>query len=89
MPNFVPLLARNEALNKWLSDNPLIVTVIAAVLAAVLIVSGIRGIQSGKAGDKYGFQYTGGTATAINVIRIAGGIIFVFIALYGLTRVLS
>ena len=88
MLDFVHLLAQDDA-RKWLQDHPLVVTVIAALLSAALLFSGIRGLQSGQAEDKLGTQHTGGTAAAMNVIRIVGGAVFAVIALYGLTRVMS
>lgn len=88
MSYFVPLLARNEAANKWLEENPLVLAAIFSVLAAVLLISGIRSLLTGQASGKWGTRHEGGMAQFIGGIRVLGGIVCIGVALYGLSKAL-
>jgi hypothetical protein len=86
MSYFVPLLARNEAANQWLNDNPLVLAAIFGVLAAVLLATGIRSLLTGQATGKWGTQHEGGMALFLGGIRVLGGVICIGVAIYGLGK---
>jgi len=86
MTYFVPLLARNEAMNRWLAENPLVMAAIFGVLGVVLLVIGALNFMTGRATGKWGSQHSGGTALFLAAIRVVGGIVCIGVALYSLAR---
>jgi len=68
------LLARNEAINEWLNKNPLVLGLIFLAIGAVLLGTGIYGLQSNVTHDKYGNQISGTWGQILSVIRIIGGV---------------
>ncbi|MDB2686201.1 hypothetical protein N9Y42_03250 [Mariniblastus sp.] len=81
------LADRNSATNVWLRENPLVITAIAVTLGLVLVYFGITGLKSGATKGKYGNQLTGGTATAVSMVRLIGGVgaigVGIYIAIFG------
>ncbi|MFN0019145.1 MAG: hypothetical protein ACKVP0_12855 [Pirellulaceae bacterium] len=86
MSHFVPLLARNEAINKWLADNPLILAAIFGVLGAALLIIGVLNLVTGQATGKWGSRHSGGMALFLGGIRVLGGIVCLGVSLYGLVK---
>lgn len=78
------LLARNEEINKWLQENPIVLAGIFGTLGVVLIISGVSSFYSGKARDKYGNEMTEGMAFLIAGARFVGGVFAVGFAIYSL-----
>jgi len=60
--------------NRWLSENPLILGLIALLIGAALAGSGAYELRKGVAHDKYGNEIRGGMGTAASVMRIVVGI---------------
>lgn len=48
------VLARNEAINKWLSEHPAVLGGIFVALGLVLAGAGVYEIRTGITRDKYG-----------------------------------
>jgi hypothetical protein len=84
--HFVPLLARNEEMNKWLNDNPLVMAAIFGVLGLVLLFIGARSLITGQATGKWGTQHEGGMAMFLGGVRVLGGIVSLGVALYSLAK---
>ena len=77
MPTLLPrllLLARNEEINKWLSENPAVLGGLFLVIGLVLLGFGISDLVTGKARGKWGEQMTGGMASLMGIVRLIGGI---------------
>jgi hypothetical protein len=73
------LLARNEEINQWLAENPLVLGGGALALGALLLFFGIRSLMTGQASGKWGQEYEGGMAYAMGGIRaVAGGLVLLF-----------
>ena len=68
------VLARNEAINKWLSEHPAVLGGIFAALGLVLAGAGVYEIQAGVTRDKYGNVVTGSWGRLLSNIRVLGGI---------------
>ena len=68
------LLARNEELNKWLAEHPLVLGGLFLVLGLVLLGFGIKELLTGKSRTKWGTEIQGGMAAFAGVIRVVGGI---------------
>ncbi len=68
------ILARNEEINRWLSENPAVLGGIALLLGLVLLGWGISDFVTGKAHGKWGTEMTGGTAKLMGIIRIVAGV---------------
>ena len=83
---FVPLLARNEELNRWLGQNPLVLAAIFGVLGAALAITGAMNLLTGKATGKWGTQHSGGMALFTGGIRVVAGVGCLGFALYSLVR---
>jgi hypothetical protein len=74
MNNLPMVLARNEELNKWLSENPLVLGGIFLVLGLVLLGFGLNDMITGKARGKWGHQVQGGMAQFYGIIRVVAGV---------------
>lgn len=86
MSRFVPLFARNEEINKWLSDNPLVMAAIFGAIGAILLFTGVRSLMTGQATGKWGTQHEGGMAMVIGGVRVAGGVVCLGVTLYSLAK---
>ncbi len=86
MSYIVPLFARNEAINQWLKDNPLIMAAIFGILGAVLLVIGVLNLLTGRATGKWGSHHSGGMALFLGGIRLVGGVVCIGVALYSLVN---
>ena len=78
------LLARNEEINKWLAEHPLVLGGLFLVLGLALLGFGIKDIVSGKARTKWGNQVEGGMAAFYGIIRIVAGAVVTGFAVYKL-----
>ncbi|WP_254507221.1 hypothetical protein [Anatilimnocola floriformis] len=76
------LLARNEEINQWLNEHPLVLGLIFLALGALLGGWGIRELMTGVAHDKYGNAMTGGMGQMLAIVRIVGGVGCIGFALY-------
>jgi hypothetical protein len=72
----MPVLARNEEINRWLSENPAILGGMFLLIGLAILAWGISDLVTGKAYGKWGTEMTGGTALAMGVIRLVAGIGF-------------
>jgi hypothetical protein len=80
------LFADNEAINKWLADNPVILGAAALVLAIILVGLGISALRTGRAVTKKGPDLEGGQAKAMAFVWLAfGGLCLLF----GLYKIVS
>jgi hypothetical protein len=68
------LLARNEELNRWLSENPAVLGGGALLLGLVLLGFGIKDLMTGKARGKWGEEMTGGMAAMMGIVRLVAGL---------------
>ena len=73
---------RNSAANVWLRENPLVLSAIAVVIGLALLFFGITGLTSGSTQGKFGNTLSGGSATAVSVVRLIGGIGAILFAIY-------
>jgi hypothetical protein len=78
------LLARrgNEAINKWLDENPLVLGGGAIVLGLILLGIGINAWRTGTATTKRGAELTGGQAKAMAAIWTGFGAVCLLFGLY-------
>jgi hypothetical protein len=67
------LLARNEEINRWLSENPMILGGLFLAIGLVLLAFGVSDLATGKARTKYGAQVQGGMAQFYGIIRLVAG----------------
>lgn len=68
------ILARNEELNRWLSENPAVLGGVFLVIGLVLLGFGISDLATGKARGKWGTEFTGGMASMMGAIRLVAGL---------------
>ncbi len=78
------LLARNEELNKWLGEHPMVLGGIFVALGLALGGSGIYESRTGVTRDKYGNVVTGAWGKMLTNIRILGGIACIAFGVYKL-----
>lgn len=74
--------ARNEALNKWLGENPLVLGGIAVAIGLVLVGLGASALMTGKATGKYGQQMEGNTAKMMGFVWAGFGSAAVLFGLF-------
>lgn len=73
------LFARNEQVNQWLADNPLVLGGGATVLALVLIGLGVAALVTGQTRDKWGRKVKGTNAKVLGFIWLGfGGLVLLF-----------
>jgi hypothetical protein len=71
--------ARNEEINQWLADNPLVLGAGAVVLGLVLVGFGVYALVTKRAPTKRGPDLEGGHAVAMAVIWLVfGGLCLLF-----------
>ena len=75
MLKYLSLLAqrRNEAANKWLEENPLVLGGIFLLLGLAIGGWGVKELMDGVAVDKRGRQVEGGMGQTLAIIRIVAG----------------
>jgi len=71
----VYLLARNEEINRWLDEHPLVLGGGAAVIGLILAAYGVSALMTGKATDKWGRELQGGHAQFMGIIWLVFGAI--------------
>ncbi len=76
------VLARNEAINQWLENNPLALGGIAIVLGIVLGGWGLYELSTGVATAKWGVKLEGSTASLLSGVRILAGVGAILFGLY-------
>jgi hypothetical protein len=76
----------NEAINKWLAENPMILGGAALVLGLILVGLGVRALVSGQAPTKRGPDLEGDNAKAMAFVWLGFGALCV---LFGLYKVVS
>ena len=69
----VCLADRNDEINQWLEDNPLVLGGGAIVLGLVLIGSGVYELKSGVTRDKKGRVVEGQMGKSLSIVRIVIG----------------
>ena len=74
---------RNDALNQWLGQNPIVFAGLFMGIGGLLLYFGVRDLRRGVTRDKRGREVSGGMATLISVVRIIGGVVA---AGFGLSR---
>lgn len=73
------VFARNEEINRWLAEHPVILGLLALVLAIVLLAIGIVSLLTGRAPTKRGPDLEGGQAKAMAIVwLVAGGACLLF-----------
>jgi hypothetical protein len=76
------LFADNEAINKWLSEHPLVLGAGAAVLGLILVGLGISALRTGRAPTKKGRDLEGGQATAMAIVWLVFGAVCLLFGAY-------
>jgi hypothetical protein len=74
----------NEAINKWLDENPLVLGGGAIVIGLVLLSLGIKAFRTGTATTKRGAELTGGQAKAMAMLWTGFGGLCLLFGLYKL-----
>lgn len=80
------LLARNEEINKWLSENPAVLGGGALVIGGLLLAFGLKALLSGRSQGKYGVQFEGPMAYLHGAVLAGFGGLAI---LFGLFKVVS
>lgn len=80
------LLARNEEINQWLAEHPLVLGAGAVVLGLVLLGLGASALLTGRAKSKRGADLTGTNAKLMGVIWAVAGAVCL---LFGLFKIVS
>jgi hypothetical protein len=76
------LFAKNEAINKWLTEHPLVLGGGSVVLALILIGLGIWSLLTGQAPTKRGPDLEGGQAKAMAFVWLGFGALCLLFGLY-------
>lgn len=72
----------NKEINKWLEENPLVLSGGAIVIGVVLLLIGINAIKTQQATTKRGGQLEGGQAVAMGWIWTGFGSLCLLFGLY-------
>lgn len=71
--------ARNEEINQWLADNPLVLGGGAVVLSLPLLALGVFALVSGVAPSKWGKNLKGSNAKVMAFVWLGfGGLVLLF-----------
>ena len=73
---------RNEEINQWLDQHPLVLGLCAIALGAVIGGWGLYELKSGTSYDKKGRKLEGGAGKAASIIRIVFGAAIILFGLY-------
>jgi hypothetical protein len=76
------LLARNEEINQWLSENPTVLGGGAIVIGGLLLAFGVRALLSGRSQGKWGVQLEGPMAYLHGAIMAGFGGLAILFGLY-------
>lgn len=76
------LLARNEEINQWLSENPTVLGGGAIVIGGVLLAFGVKALLTGRSQGKWGHQMEGPTAYLHGVVLAGFGGLAILFGLY-------
>jgi hypothetical protein len=83
--SLIPLLAdRNEAINQWLDQNPLVLGLIFVALGLLIGGWGAYELKTGVASTKRGKSLSGTQGQALSIIRIVAGVGCLLFGLYKL-----
>lgn len=80
--DFFFVLARNEAINKWLYEHPLILGLLFLAIGVAVGASGLYGLMTSTTRTKFGDEVSGGRAKFLSVIRLLAGVACVLFGLY-------
>jgi hypothetical protein len=67
------MFARNEEINQWLADNPLVLGGGAIVLSLPLLALAIFSFVTGRAPSKWGHEHRGSSAMVMGFVWLAAG----------------
>jgi len=73
---------QNEAINKWLSENPLVLGSGALVLGGILAGLGINALRSGEAVTKRGKKLKGTEAQMMGYVWLGFGVLAILFGLF-------
>ena len=65
-------------------DSPIVIGLFMFLIGSILIAYGAWGMKSGTTRGKWGFQYEGGMAYFISLVRILGGLVCFGFGIYQL-----
>ena len=80
------IFARNEEINNWLGENPLVLGAGALVLGLILVGFGVFALKTGRAPAKRGPDLTGGNAKAMAIVWLVFGVLCL---LFGAFKIVS
>lgn len=78
----IVLLARNEAINKWLGEHPLVLGMMFLAIGLLIGGWGAYELKTGITRDKRGQVIEGGKAKFIAILRLVIGAGFIAFAPY-------
>lgn len=76
------LAERNEEINQWLGEHPMVLGLIFLAIGAAVGGWGLHELSTGVAHDKRGNELSGNTAKALAIVRIVAGAGCILFALY-------
>ena len=80
------LFGRNDEINQWLADRPLVVGAGAVVIGLILVGLGVSALWTGRAMTKRGPDLEGGQAKVMAFVWLGFGTLCL---LFGLFKVLN
>ena len=86
MQHFQRLADANSPSEVWAREHPFLLGLIVLFLGGVLVLSGVTGLRSGRATNKWAFEMTGGMAATVSTIRLLIG---VGVCLFGLSKMVA
>lgn len=73
------LFARNEEINRWLEENPLVLGGIACLIGLMLVGYGVSALSTGQATSKRGYKLEGTNAKLMGYVWTGfGGLALAF-----------